>query len=251
MSILDGKNEVTVVEQFSQTEDTALKRFLSGSRIYIMLVVAVFSFLIFVPTFATIISIYSNANKAEEVVELSELNPFSDLTNQYVKGNTYKYVAQLGYIAETKAAATHYYYLMYLDAQDKQFAVLVQSPIEGDPTLQSIISAYLTYAKDPDAGYQGNILEITGKFKKMTANEKSLFETGLTQCAVTDTAIGYTLKLQALPTAKDTVPYYFLAVPFGALMIAGVCLYFYGAKLEKMREEANKSPYPYLNRKKK
>lgn len=251
MSILDGKNEVTVVEQFSETEDTALKRFLSGSRIYIMLVVAVFSFLIFVPTFATIITIYSNANRAENVTELSKINPYSDLSNQYVQGNTYKYVAQLGYIAETKAAATHYYYLMYLDAQGEQYAVLVQSPIEGDDTLQSIISAYLAYAKDPDAGYQGNVLEITGRFKKMTANEQTLFETGLSQCAVSDPAIGYTLKLQTLPTAKDTVPYYFLAVPFGAIMIVSICLYFYGVKLEKKREEANKSPYPYLNRKKK
>ncbi len=251
MSILDGKNEITVTEQFSETEDTALKRFLSGSRIYVMLVVAVFSFLIFVPTLATIITIYSNANQAENVMEISEIYPYSDLTNQYVQGNTYKYVAQLGYIAETKAAATHYYYLMYLDAQGGQYAVLVQSPIEGDETLQEIITAYLNYAKDPDTAYTGKILEITGRFKKMTANEQSLFETGLSKCAVKDPAVGYTLKLSALPTAKDTVPYYFLAVPFGALTVAGVCLYLYGVKLEKKREEANKSPYPYLNRKKK
>lgn len=250
MSILDGKNEVTVEQQFSETDDTALKRFLNGNRIYIMLAVAIVSFLVFILSFATIIGITSNIKKAENLVDLAQIDPYSNLNGQYVQGNVYKFVARLGYIAESERAATDYYYLMYLDVDDKQYAVLVQTAIQGDADLQQVISAYLAYAKNPDAGYQGSIIEIGGRFKNMSSQEQELFEAGLTKCAVKDEAIPYTLKVAPLPEASDTLPYYFFAVPFGAAMVVSIILFLYGLSLEKKREEANKSPYPYLNRKK-
>lgn len=251
MSILDGKNEVVVEQQFSETEDTALKRFLSGNRIYIMLGVAIVSFIVFVLSSATIVGITSNIRKAENLVELNQIDPHSDLSGQYVQGDVYKFIGKLGYIAESERAATHYYYLMYLDVSETQYAVMVQAPKSGDSDLQGIISAYLAYAKDPDAGYQGNVIEVSGRFKNMSSQEQELFETGLTKCVVKDEAIPYVLKLLPLPTAKDTVPYYLFAVPFCIALVASVILFLYGLALEKKREEANKSPYPYLNRKKK
>ncbi len=250
MSILDGKNEVVVEQQFSETEDTSLKRFLSGNRIYIMLGVAIVSFLVFILSFATIIGITSNIRKSENLIDLAKIDPHADLNGQYVQGNVYKFVAKLGYIAETERAATDYYYLMYLDVDEKQYAVLVQTAIQGDSDLQQVISAYLSYAKNPDAGYQGSIIEIGGRFKNMSSQEQELFEAGLTKCAVKDEAIPYTLKVAPLPTASDTIPYYLFAVPFGIALVVSIVLFLYGLSLEKKREEANRSPYPYLNRKK-
>lgn len=237
---------------FSDTEDTKLKRFLTGNNIYIMLGSAIISFLIFILTLIPIINIHSNIKTAENLVEISEINVMSDLHDQYVRGDVYKFVGKLGYIATSEAAATEYYYLMYLDNVDgNQYAVLVEAPIGGDADLQNIISAYLSYAKNPDAGYQGNIIELGGRFRRMNANEEELFNEGLTKCAVTDPYIPYTLEVRALPEASQTVAYYFFCVPFGIVMIVSICLFFYGMKLEQMREKAKESPYPYLNRKKK
>lgn len=251
MSILDSKPSVVIEEQYPETDNTSLKRFLSGSRIYIMLAVAIVSFLVFILSFVSIIGITSNIKKAENLIDISQINPNADLDGQYVMGDVYKFVARLGYIAESEKAATDYYYLMYLDVEDKQYAVLVQTAVAGDQDLQQVISAYLAYAKNPDAGYQGSIIEIGGRFKNMSKNEQQLFEAGLTQCAVKDEAIPYTLKVAPLPEPGDTVIYYIFAVPFGIAMIVCAVLFVYGLSLEKKREEANKSPYPYLNRKKK
>lgn len=242
---------INTQNQFSETEDTKLKRFLSGSNVYIMLVVAIISALVFIPSFAAILKTNSNIKAAESIVDITELDLGADLSGQYVEGSVYKFVAQLGYIAESKAAAEYYYYLMYIDIKGEQYAVLAQIPTLGTATVDEIVQAYLTYAKDPSVAYAGNILEISGRFKEMTKNEEQLFETGISQCAVKDIAIPYTLKFTEIPTGRDTVKYYFFAVPFGIAMIVCVALFFYGQSLEKKREEANKSPYPYLNRKKK
>ena len=93
-------------KQFSETEDTTLKQFLSGSRVWAMLAAAIMSIIVFIPTFAAILGIYSNASKAKNVKELSEINLGSDLDGQYVTGSAYKFLTKLGYIAETEAAAT-------------------------------------------------------------------------------------------------------------------------------------------------
>lgn len=251
MSILDSKPNEVVKEQYPDTDNTELKRFLSGNRIYIMLAVAIIAFLVFALSFATIIGITSNVKQSENLVDIASINPASDLNGQYVQGDVYKFVGRLGYIAESERAATDYYYLMYLDVEGQQYAVLVQTAVAGDRDLQQVIDAYLAYAKNPDAGYQGSIIEIGGRFKNMSADEKTLFEAGLTKCAVTDPAIPFTLKVAPLPKASDTVLYYVFAVPAFIALVVGVILFVYGLSLEKKREEANKSPYPYLNRKKK
>ncbi len=251
MSILDSKPNEVVKEQYPETDNTELKRFLSGNRIYTMLAVAIVSFVVFALSFATIIGITSNIKQSENLIDLAAINPSADLDGQYVQGSVYKFVGRLGYIAETERAATDYYYLMYLDVDGQQYAVLVQTAVAGDHDLQQVISAYLTYAKNPDAGYQGSIIEIGGRFKTMSQDEKTLFEAGLSKCAVTDPAIPYTLKVAPLPEASDTVIYYVFAVPAFIALVASVILFLYGLSLEKKREEANKSPYPYLNGKKK
>ncbi|MBQ8395758.1 MAG: hypothetical protein IJX54_02030 [Oscillospiraceae bacterium] len=237
---------------FSDTEDTKLKRFLKGNNIYIMLGTAIVSFLIFILTLIPILNINSNIKTAENLVALKDINVHADLHDQYVQGDVYKFVGRLGYIAASEAAATEYYYLMYLDNADgNQYAVLVEVPIAGDADLQNIVTAYLNYAKDPDAGYQGNIIQLGGRFRKMSNDEETLFSEGLSKCAVTVPYLTYTLEVGQLPEASQTVAYYFFCVPFGIIMIVAAVLFLYGQKLEAMREKANESPYPYLNRKNK
>ena len=237
---------------FSDTEDTKLKQFLSGSRIYSMLVVAIISAIIVILTVAPIISIMRNAEKADNYTPIHEIDVFSDLNGTYVKGDVYKFVAELGYIATTKAAATEYYYLMYLDVDDEQYAVLVSAPVETQAQLNQVINSYLSYAKNPEAGFNGSALsDFCGRFKTMTDNEKQLFEEGLKQCAVKDVAVSYTLQAIQFPEKSDTVPYFFFAVPFSIILVISLCFYFYGMKLEAAREKAKESPYPYLNRKNK
>lgn len=237
---------------FSDTEDTKLKRFLKGNNIYMMLGAAIVSFLIFILTLIPIININSNINTAKNLMNIHEIDVYTDLHDQYVQGDVYKFVGRLGYIAASEAAATEYYYLMYLDNADgNQYAVLVEVPIAGDADLQDIVTAYLNYAKDPDAGYQGNIIEIGGRFRKMSSNEETLLSEGLTKCAVTVPYLTFTLEVGQLPEASQTVAYYFFCVPFGIVMIISIALFIYGQKLEAKREKANESPYPYLNRKKK
>ncbi len=237
---------------FSDTEDTKLKQFLTGNNIYIMLVVAIISLLIVLLTVTPIISIMKNAKKADNYTPIHEINVYSDLNGTYVKGDVYKFVAQLGYIAPSKEAATEYYYLMYLDVNEEQYAVLVSAPIEADAQLQSVIASFLSYAKNPDGGFMGSALQdFCGRFKRMTTNEQQLFEEGLKQCAVKDTPLSYTLQAMQFPEKSDTVPYFFFAIPFGVALIVSTVLFVYGLKLEAIREKANESPYPYLNRKKK
>ena len=60
-------------KQFSETEDTKLKQFLTGSRVWAMLAAAIMAVIVFIPTFAAIIGIYSNASKAQNVKELSDI----------------------------------------------------------------------------------------------------------------------------------------------------------------------------------
>ncbi len=236
---------------FSDTEDTKLKQFLTGSRIYIMLTVAIISLLVVILTVSPIISIMSNAKKADNFTPIHEIDVHSDLNGTYVMGDVYKFIAKLGYIATSEYAATEYYYLMYLDVGDQQYAVLVSAPIETDAQLQQVIASFLSYAKNPDAGFNGSALQdFCGRFKKMSANEQQLFEEGLIQCAVKDTPIGYTLQAMRFPEKSDTVPYFLFAVPFGALLVVSTLLFIYGLKLEAIREKAKESPYPYLNRKK-
>ncbi len=240
-------------KQFSDTEDTKLKQFLTGSRIYSMLAAAIVAAIVFIPTFATILGIYSNAAKAKNVKEISELNLASDLDGQYVTGSAYKFLAKLGYIAESEAAATEYYYLMYIDAPDgTQIATLVRADKRGDADIQAIISAYLSYVQNPDDGYKGNIVKIEGKFKKLTDQENSMLTQAMNTLSLTnDPVLGYSLRISNLPTGKDTVPYWLVAFPFGVAMIICAVLFVYGLILENKREEANRSPYPYQNRKKK
>ena len=162
MDILEAREENEQV--FSETEDTKLKRFLSGSRIYTMLAAAIIALIVFIPTFASILGIYHNVAESKNVKSLSEINLSSDLNGQYVTGSAYKFLTQLGYIAESEAAATDYYYLMYIDAPNgEQVATLVEADKRGDEDLQYVIDAYLAYAKDPEAGYMGNIIEINGR----------------------------------------------------------------------------------------
>lgn len=237
---------------FSDTEDTSLKRFLTGNKVYIMLAAAIFAFVVFVPTFIAIMGIYSNVEKAENVVSISELDITSDLDGQYVNGESYKFLAKLGYIAETEAAATHYYYLMYIDSEEfGQVATLVQADKRGDSDIAQVISAYLTYAQNQSEGYQGQIVEIEGRFHKMTSYEEDLLSQALSSISVSGLTLDYTLKIDELPKASDTVGYWFIAVPFGIAMLACAVLFVYGLILENARAKANESPYPYLNRKKK
>ena len=237
---------------FSDTEDTSLKRFLTGNKVYIMLAAAIFAFVIFVPTFVAILGIYSNVEQAQNVVSISDLNLASDLDGQYVSGNCYKFLAKLGYIAQTEAAATHYYYLMYIDSEEfGQVATLVKADKRGDADIAQVISAYLTYAKNQSAGYQGNVVEIEGRFHKMTSYEKDLFTQALSSISISGMALDYTLKVDELPKASNTVGYWFIAVPFGIAMVVCAILFVYGLILEDKRAKANQSPYPYLNRKKK
>ncbi len=235
---------------FSDTEDTKLKRFLTGGKVYAMLAVAIISAIVVILTVAPIISIMNNAEKADNFTPIHEIDVFSDLDGTYVKGDVYKFVAELGYIAPSKAAVTEYYYLMYLDVGEEQYAVLVSAPVETSAQLNQVISSYLSYAKNPEAGFNGSALQdFCGRFKKMSANEQQLFEEGLTQCAVKDIAVSYTLQAMRFPEKSDTVPYFFVAVPFAAALVVSICFYFYGMKLETAREKAKESPYPYLNRK--
>lgn len=237
---------------FLDTEDTKLKRFLKGEKIYYMLVCAIIFAIIFAFSTAATVKLFINVEAAKGIENIHEINVYSDLDNQYVEGDVYKFVAQLGYIATSEAAATEYYYLMYLDNADgNEYAVLVEAPIEGDSDLQEIITAYLNYAKDPDSGYQGNIISITGRFRDMSKNEQTLFNEGISKCAVSDTAIGYTFEVGQIPKGRDTIPYFLFSIPSGAGLIVCLAFFFYGRSLEAKREKANESPYPYLNKKKK
>lgn len=240
--------------QFSDTEDTNLKQFLSGSRIYSMLAAAIIAAIVFIPTFAAMLGVYSNASKAKNVKELSEIDLASDLDGQYVTGSAYKFLTKIGYIAANEAAATEYYYLMYLDSPEEvQIATLVRADKRGDPDIQSIINAYLSYAQNPEGGYKGNIVKIDGRFKKLTDEEKSMLSQAMNKFSLTnDPALGYSLViLEKLPTAKDTIPYWLVAFPFGAAMTVCAGLFVYGLILEDKREKAKRSPYPYQNQKKK
>ena len=252
MSILDGNNETyEVKEEFSPTEDTKLKRFLTGKTIYILLIAAIICLIAFLPTAATIGTIYGNVRTAENVIDLSDVTLTYNLTDQYVTGSAYKFLARLGYIAATEDAANYYYYVMYLDINGEQVATLVEADKRGDDDIQEVIDAYLAYAADPDSGYQGSIVEITGRFKTMTSSEEELFTEGLSAMGISGTALGYTLKIQALPEASDTIPYWFVAVPAGIGFVVFTVLTIYGFILEDKREKAQLSPYPYQNQKNK
>lgn len=237
---------------FLDTEDTKLKRFLKGEKIYYMLVCAIICAIIFAFSTAAIIKLFINVEAAKDIQNIHEINVYSDLDNQYVEGDVYKFVAKIGYIATSEEAATEYYYLMYLDNSDgNEYAVLVEAPIAGDSDLQDVITAYLNYAKDQESGYQGNIIAISGRFREMSKNEQTLFSEGLSKCAVSDTAIGYTFEVGEIPVGRDTIPYFIFAIPSGAGLIICLAFFLYGRNLEAKREKANESPYPYLNRKKK
>ncbi len=242
---------------FSETEDTKLKQFLSGGRIYSQLAVAIVSAIVFVLTVAGIAGVYHNCREAENVKNITRLDVSGDLSGQYVSGNAYKFLAKTGYIAQSDAAATHYYYLMYIDAADgEQHVTLVEAPKEADPQLEEVIDGFLnyvqTYSNDSTATYQGAALsDLTGRFKKMSSQEEEMFEESVRTLGLqNDPAVGYTLKIMKLPKKSDTVGYWFLAIPFGIAMAVSLILFFYGLKLESKREEANRSPYPYQNRKK-
>lgn len=239
---------------FSETEDTKLKQFLTGGRVYSQLAVAIISALVLILTFAGIIGIYSNANQAENLSDITGLDVSRDLDGQYVSGAAYKFLAKLGYIAESERAATHYYYLMYIDGADgNQYLTLVEAPKDMDPTIQNVIDSFLSYVQNPDGGYVGGAFsDLSGRFKKMTDSEESMMSSGISKLSLTqEKTIGYTLKLGPLPKRSDTVAYWFIAVPFTAAFIVSAALFIYGTHLENKRAEANKSPYPYLNRKKK
>lgn len=242
---------------FSETDDTKLKQFLSGGRIYSQLAVAIVSALVFILTLAGIISVYHNCREAENIKNLTRLDVSGDLNGQYIKGNAYKFLAKLGYIAQSDAAATHYYYLMYTDAADgEQYVTLVESPKKADAQVQAVIDSFLdfveTYSNDSSTAYQGAALsDVTGRFKNMSSQEQEIFNEGIRALGLrNEKALSYTLKIMELPKPSDTVGYWFLCVPFGVAMVVSLILFFYGLKLESKREEANKSPYPYQNRKK-
>lgn len=243
---------------FSETEDTKLKRFLSGGRIYSQLAVAICCAIVLAVTVAGMIGVYSNVAQAKNLTDLTGIDVSGDLDGQYVKGSAYKFLAKLGYIAESERAATHYYYLMYLDAADGlQHLTLVEAPKESDETLQRMISAYLefvqSYSESADSAQLTSKLDdMTGRFKKMSKNEEKLMDSGVSELGLSrEPRVGYTLKIGVLPKASDTVPYWFIAIPFGAAAVVSTVLFIYGTNLEHKREEANKSPYPYQNRKKK
>ena len=243
--------------QFSDTEDTKLKQFLSGGRIYSQLAVAIVSALVFVLTVAGIVGVFHNCKEAENLKDLTGLDVSGDLDGQYVQGSAYKFLAKVGYIAQSDAAATHYYYLMYTDASDGgQYVTLVEIPKEMDSQIETVIDGFLNYVSeytaDPNAPYNGAALkDMSGRFKKMTSQEKEMFEEGVKTLGLThEKLIGCTLKIMALPKKSDSVGYFFLAVPFGIALAVSIILFFYGLKLEGKRAEAQKSPYPYQNRKK-
>lgn len=239
---------------FSETEDTKLKQFLTGGRVYSQLAVAIISALVVVFTVAGMVGVYRNCKQAENVQSLTGLDVSGDLNGQYVEGGAYKFLAKVGHIAESEAAATHLYYFMYLDGADgSQYLTLVQVPKDMVTYVDATVDSYLSYAKDPDKGLQGGAFEsITGRFKSMSSDEKILMKQGISGYGLgQEKTVNYTLKLGPLPKRSDTVGYWFLAVPFGIAMVVSAVLFLYGLKLEEKREEANKSPYPYLNRKKK
>lgn len=239
---------------FSETEDTKLKQFLAGGRIYSQLAVAIISAMVFVLTMAGIIGIYRNCKQAENIQDLTGLNVSGDLNGQYITGSAYKFLAKLGYIAQSESAATHFYYFMYTDAADgNQYVTLVQAPREMDDSILSVIDGFLDYVKNPDGGYMGGAFsELSGRFKNMSSQEAEMMSRGISQLGLgREKTIGYTLKLGALPKRSDTVGYWFLAVPFGIAMVVSIILFLYGLRLENKRAEANKSPYPYQNRKQK
>lgn len=242
---------------FSETEDTKLKQFLTGGRIYSQLAVAIISVLVVILTMAGMISIYSNVKEAENVQNLTGLDVDRDLNGQYVQGRAYKFLAKLGFIAESEKAASHFYYLMYTDAADgDQYLTLIQAPREMDESLERIIDDFLAYAEsyasDPGAYPGANLESVSGRFKNMTSQERSLFSSGISTLGLyQEKTVDYTLKLGAMPKKSDTIGYWFIAVPFCAALVVSTILFFYGLRLERLREEANKSPYPYQNRKKK
>lgn len=241
---------------FSETEDTKLKQFLTGSRIYTMLALAIISALVFVVTVAGMIGVYSNCKQAQNIEDFNGLDVSRNLNGQYVVGSAYKFLAKLGYIAQSDSAATHYYYLMYTDAADgNQYVTLVEAPKDADPQIQTVITDFLNYVQNYSDGsvYQGSALQdMTGRFKNMSSEEKEIMEQGVSSLGLgRELMIDYTLKVGKLPKTSDTIGYWFIAIPFGIAMIVGAVLFIYGVKLEDKRAEANKSPYPYLNRKKK
>lgn len=241
-------------EIFSETEDTKLKQFLTGGRIYSQLAVAVISALVLILTFAGIVGIYSNVKQAQNIKDFNGIDVSKNLDGQYVSGSAYKFLSKLGYIAESDRAATHYYYLMYIDAADgKQYLTLVEAPKDMDPTIQTVIDSFLNYVKNPDGSYIGSAFsDLTGRFKEMTSSEASMMSSGISELGLTqEKTVNCTLKLGSLPQKSDTVAYWFIAVPFSAAFIVSLILFIYGLRLEDKRAEANKSPYPYLNRKKK
>lgn len=239
---------------FSETEDTKLKRFLTGGRVYSQLAVAIISAMVVVFTVAGMIGVYRNCKQAENVKNLTGIDVSGNLDGQYVEGGAYKFLAKVGHIAETEAAATHIYYFMYIDAADGiQTLALVQVPKDMVRYVDSAIDSYLSYAENPDGGLTGGSFEsIAGRFKKMSADEKTLMKQGISGYGLSqEKTVDYTLKLGPLPKKSDTVGYWFLVIPFGIATVISLALFLYGLKLEEKREEANKSPYPYLNRKKK
>ena len=239
---------------FSETEDTKLKQFLTGGRVYSQLAVAIVSALVFVLTMAGIVGIYKNCRESENLQNLTGLNVSGNLDGQYISGSAYKFFAKLGYIAQSEAAATHYYYFMYLDAADgEQYVTLVQAPKEMDESVQSVITGFLAYVDNHDGAYNGAAFSgLTGRFKNMSSQEKEMTTDALRKLGLThERTIGYTLKLMELPKPTDTVGYWFLAVPFGIAMVVSIILFIYGLILEDKRAEAQKSPYPYQNRKQK
>lgn len=239
---------------FSETEDTKLKKFLTGGRVYSQLAVAVITALVFILTMAGIVSIYSNISEAKNLKNLTGLDVSGDLNGQYVQGSAYKFLAKLGYIAESEKAATHFYYFMYTDAADgEQYLTLVEAPKEMDENIESVIDSFLSYAQDPDGGYNGSAFEeISGRFKNMTSQEESIMSSGISKLGLhQEKTLSYTLKIGQLPKGSDTVGYWFIAVPFGAAMIVSFALFIYGLRLEDKRAKANESPYPYYRKRKK
>ncbi len=245
-------------ELFSDTEDTKFKRFLTGGRVYSQLAVAIICGLVFLLTMAGIVGILRNCSQSKNVCDLTGLDVSRDLDGQYIKGNAYKFLAKLGHIAESERAATHFYYFMYTDAADgEQYVTLVEAPKQADSQIQTVINDFLQYVQeysaDSTAVYQRSMLQdMTGRFKKMTSQEKEMMDEGLSMLGLkNERVIGYTLKIGQLPKPSDTVGYWFIAVPFGVAAVVGLILFFYGLHLENKRYEAHKSPYPYQNRKKK
>lgn len=239
-------------DQFSETGDSKLKVFLTGSRIYTMLAAAIICAVVAIPVFFAMMGVYSNVRQAKNVKPLSEVNLGADLDDQYVTGSAYKFLTKVGYIAESDAAAYDYYYLLYLDSPDKQqIATLVKADKRGDADIQAVIKAYLSYVKDPDAGYKGNIVQIDGRFHELSKQEEKMLTDAISALNISSPYLGYTLKIGKLPTSKDAIGYWFVFIPFAIAAIVCSILFIYGLKLEDDRAKENMSPYPYQNRKKK